>query len=160
MQMKKIAMTMFLVAALGLIATTAIGHRGGAGGCGNCPKQFSGIDNAAADIQGKYADSYAALDKKMATKREQIRAARLNDATTMGEFNTLREEMFQLKKEYWQLEEKVRQELGSDFGGYGGGYYCDGPGHGYRGPKGPRWGHGGGMHHRPYNQGCRNCPNH
>lgn len=154
--MKKIAMTMLLVAALGLIATTAIGHRGGPGGCGNCPKH----DSAAPEIQGKYAEGFAALDKKIIAKSEELRAARLNDATTMGEFNKLREEMFQLKKEYWQLEEKVRQELGTDFGGYGGGYYCDGPGHGYRGPKGPGWGHGGGMHHRSYAPDCRNCPNH
>lgn len=158
--MKKIMGTILVIAALGLLATTAVGHRWGAD-CGRCPDQMSRSDHKAATaIEEKYAAEYAALDKKMAAKRDEIRAARRNDAMTMGEFNKLREQMFELRREYRLLDEKVRQELFTELGETDdGGFYCDGPRRwGGRGPQGD-WRGFRGMRSPAYGPGpCGNCP--
>lgn len=126
--MKRIVLTIVLIAALGLIATTAVGYKGGVN-CGNCPKQSGMAEPVVAEIQNPYADSYAAIVKKLAAKQEEMRLAWGNDSTTVGEINRLREEMLELKKEYLVLNDRIQRES-SDVQGeaYAGAYgVCAGP---------------------------------
>lgn len=119
--MKKIVSILFLIAVLALVTTTAIGYKGGPN-CGNCPKQSAVAEPVVADIPDKYADSYAAIDKKLDAKREELSVAWEKDSTTVGQINKLRGEMLEIKKEYQLLNEKVRQETGVDYAGvYGSG---------------------------------------
>lgn len=109
--MKKIVLTVFLIAVLGLIATTAIGSKGGKNCGGNCSKKaVAATDPAMAEIQNKYADDYSTIEKKLVVKREKMDAAWGKDTTTVGEINILRNEMLDLKKEYLILNDKVQRE--------------------------------------------------
>jgi len=109
--MKRIVLTILLIAAFGLVATVAVGSMGGKSCGSNCSKQGAvAADPALAGIQNKYAAEYSAIEQKLADKREKMSAAWGKETTTVGEINKLRNEMLELKKEYLILNDKVQRE--------------------------------------------------
>ncbi|PLX91553.1 MAG: hypothetical protein C0619_07295 [Desulfuromonas sp.] len=110
--MKKLVFILFLIAALGLIATTTIAGKAGMM-CNSCPQQGF----AAGEIEKKYAADYAAIEQKLMAKQEEMRAAWGQENTTVGEINRLRNEMLELKKEYLVLNDKVQRESAELAGG-------------------------------------------
>lgn len=164
--MKKSALGTILVVALVLIAGTAMAHRYGGGmmngygmmnddadsGYGFCYRYDDVDRKEVRAITGKYADQFDALGQKMDAKRGEIRKARNNDATTLGQLNKLRDEMFSIRKDYRDLRAKVDSELAAKFGEPDNDHYD--------GRMGP--GMMGGRHHRGmmdgdgyYGGGCR-----
>lgn len=116
--MKKLVLTLLLLVALGLIASTAIGSKGGKNCGGSCSKQAGAVDPVAEEIQKRYADSYAAITGQLMAKQEEIGAAWGNETTTVGEINRLRNEMLELKKEYLILNDKAQREYAEAMGEY------------------------------------------
>ncbi len=123
--MKKGVFGLALAMAIVLLAGTAMAHRYGGGmmrgyasddGYGFCNRYADADREEVRSITDKYADQFAALDAKAAAKRAEISKARSNEATTVGQLNKLRAEMFAIKKEYRALAEKVDDELTAKFG--------------------------------------------
>ncbi len=130
--MKKRTFSLTLMLVLTLLAGIAIAHPRG----GNMMNSFSadegyGFCNRYMDIDreevtaitDKYADQFDALREKMFAKRSEMRKARRNDATTMGQMNKLREEMLEIRTAYRDLASKVDVELSEKFGEQTGGRY-------------------------------------
>lgn len=123
--MKKKALGLTIILVITMLAGTALAYRNGGGmmrgydagnGYGFCDR-YDNIDREEVTaITDKYADQFDALQAKMEAKRDEMRKARQNDATTMGQMNSLRDEMFGFKKEYRSLASKVDDELSEQFG--------------------------------------------
>jgi hypothetical protein len=122
--MKKKALGISILLALFLLAGTAIAHRSGGllhgydadEGYGFCDR-YSDVDrDEVKAITAKYADQLDILQEKMDARRDQMHKARDNDATTMGQLNSLRDEMFEIRQEYRALAGKIDDELGEKFG--------------------------------------------
>ena len=126
MNTRILTLTVLLVTTL--LAGTALAHRYGGGMMGGgmmgsygdddygyCYRYDASREDVKA-ITGKYADQFDALDQKMAAKRDEIRKARSNDATTVGQLNKLRDEMLSIRKDYRDLRTKVDGELTAKFG--------------------------------------------
>lgn len=126
--MKKGLLSLVVLLSLVLLAGTAVAHRSGGygggmmggydrdSGYGFCDRYDNADRDEVRAVTDKYADQFEALQKKMDAKRDEMLKARDNDKTTMGQMNTLRDEMFAIKKEYRALAEKVDDELGEKFG--------------------------------------------
>ena len=127
--MNKKMMSLAVLITLTLLTGTALAHRYGGGmmggmmgGSGDDDYGYGYCDRYDVDrkevkaITDKYTGQFEALQQKMDTKREEMRKARANDATTVGQLNALRDEMFSLRKEFRTLREKVDDELEQKFG--------------------------------------------
>jgi hypothetical protein len=128
--MKKTAFGTILVVALVLLAGTAMANRDGYGmmrgygmmnddtdnGYGFCDRYPGADPEDVRAITGKYADQFDALEKQLVQKRDEIRKAKSNDGTTVGQMNKLRDEMLTIKRDYRGLRGKVADELSAKFG--------------------------------------------
>lgn len=123
--MKKKTLGLTILLAITLLAGTALAHRNAGGMMGGCDAgdgygfcdRYDNIDREGVTaITDKYADQFDALQTRMEAKRDEMLKARRNDATTMGQMNSLRDEMFKIKKEYRGLAGKVDDELSEKFG--------------------------------------------
>lgn len=142
--MKNALWSLVLLLGLTLMAGPALAHRNGGGMMGGwgmgddsgfCDRYGADREEVRA-VTDKYADQFAALRQKMDAKHQELRTARDNDATTMGEMKKLRAEATAIRKEYRDLREKVDSELGEKFGTMD-------DDHGYRRHRGEH--HRGGM---------------
>ncbi|MFP7753328.1 periplasmic heavy metal sensor [Thermodesulfobacteriota bacterium B35] len=95
----------------------------------------------AREIEARYQKQLAAQEGALQAKAGEIRTALADTNTTLGQANALRNELFNLEQQYWQLRMQVNREISQAIGSpyYGamgwGPQYCSwhnhGGGHGY-----------------------------
>ncbi len=131
--MKKLNLGMMMLVAMLILVGTAMAHRNGGGmmsdsaasdGYGFCDRYADVDPDEVTAITGKYAAQFDALQEKLQAKRDEMHTARSQDTTTVGQLNTLRAEMQEIKQERAALDAKVDTELGAKFGVQATETYC------------------------------------
>ena len=69
-----------------------------------------------AAIEAKYASDFTTKRNAIQTKGAELDTAMNNGSTTLASLNDLRTELAGLEQEYWQLQQKVNQEISTQIG--------------------------------------------
>ena len=84
------------------------------------PEQQAQVD----EIESAYQDELQKKETAIQTKIAELDKAFADDSTTIGETNTLRQDLYNLRQDYWQtrrtINDKIGQKLGSTYYGVGG----------------------------------------